>query len=175
MRTPLILLLLASLTLTACGGTGTPGTSGTSDAGHPTQSPEEALILQQVNEVRAQPQMCGARRFAATTPVTWNGSLAKAARAHADDMATRGYFDHQSPEGQEVEDRAEAAGYTGWRFVGENIAAGYDGEHVMAAWLASESHCKTLMDPNFRELGVGYVDRPGSREGTYWVQDFGTR
>lgn len=172
MRTPLTLLLLGSLTLTACGGTGTPSSS---DMGDQTQSPEEALILQQVNEARAQPRTCGDQRFAATTPVTWNGYLAKAARAHAADMATRGYFDHKSPEGQEVEDRAEAAGYTGWRFLGENIAAAHDSEHVMAAWLASESHCKTLMDPRFKELGVGYVDRPGSPEGTYWVQDFGTR
>ncbi|BDP42007.1 hypothetical protein DAETH_19760 [Deinococcus aetherius] len=175
MRTPLILLLLGSLTLTACGGTGTTGTPSANDAGDQTKSTEEALILRQVNEVRAQPRTCGDQHFAATTPVTWNGYLAKAARAHAADMATRGYFDHRNPDGLEVEDRAEAAGYTGWQFVGENLAAGYDSEHVMKAWLDSPSHCRTLMDPRFKELGVGYVNDPASPKGTYWVQDFGTR
>lgn len=175
MRTPLTLLLLGSLTLTACGGAGPTAAPGTADAGDQTRSPEESLIFGQVNEARAQARMCGDTRFAATTPVTWSGYLAKAARAHAADMATRGYFAHRSPEGQEVDDRAEAAGYTGWRFLGENLAAAHDSGHVMAAWLASESHCRTLMDPNFEELGVGYVNRPGSPEGTYWVQDFGTR
>ncbi|WP_102126713.1 CAP domain-containing protein [Deinococcus planocerae] len=175
MRTLPILLLLGSLSLTACGGTGTTGTPRATDAGDQTKSTAEALILGQVNEARAQSRLCGDQRFEATTPVTWNGYLAKAARAHAADMATRGFFDHVNPDGKDVQERTEAAGYTGWQVVGENLAAGYDGEHVVAAWLASPSHCKTLMDPRFKELGVGYVNDPASPKGTYWVEDFGTR
>ncbi|MEF2276870.1 CAP domain-containing protein [Deinococcus sp. YIM 134068] len=174
MRTSLALLLLASLTLTACGGTTTEAPQPT-DAGDQTMSAEEALILQQVNEARAQSRRCGDVSFAATTPVTWNGFLAAAARAHADDMATRGYFEHLSPEGEDMQARAEAAGYTNWRELGENLATGHAGADVMAAWLASESHCRTIMNPKFRELGVGYVNRPGSVGVTYWVQVFGTR
>lgn len=184
---PLTLLIPAALLLASCGaGPSTPSAvgsttatgnqgSGLKDAGSQTMGAEEAQILREINEARAVPRTCGTQRFAAAAPVTWNGYLAAAARAHAADMAARGYFDHNTPEGVKPAQRAEAAGYTGWQVVAENIAAGYTLANVTQGWLDSPSHCKTLMDPTLKEVGVGYVYKPGSRYGTYWVQDYGTR
>lgn len=187
MRNPQLLLgllLPISMLLASCGGTPTPtksetitgtGGSATQDAGDQSMSAEEAQILKEVNVARAVARSCGGVAFAATKPVTWNGYLAAAARAHAADMAARNYFDHVTPEGKTVSQRVEAAGYANWMEVGENIAAGYTLANVVTGWLNSPSHCKTLMDPTLKELGVGYVYRPGSQYGTYWVQDYGTR
>ena len=44
---------------------------------------------------------------------------------------------------------------------------------VVDGWLKSEGHCRNIMNPSFRELGVGYAT--GGSYGKYWVQNFGAR
>lgn len=187
------LLLLPVLALASCGGTSTPtpttntnvsGNTTTNptptapkalDAGDQTMTAEETQVLKELNAARAVGRTCGTKYMAAAPAVTWNGYLAAAARGHASDMATRGYFAHTSPDGITMKDRANAAGYTGWTELGENIAAGYTLNSVTQGWLDSATHCETLMDPKLKEVGIAYVYRAGSQYGTYWVQDFGTR
>ncbi len=176
------LLIPFTLLLASCGSvqtpTGTPKSlpaTQTVDAGDQTQSDIEAQILKEVNIARAVARTCGGTAFAATGPVTWNGYLAKAARAYAVDMAAHGFFDHVTPDGVTVSQRVTTAGYINWSRVSENIAAGYSLSNVVQGWIDSPSHCKTLMDPNLKEVGIGYVYYPGSDYGTYWVQDYGTK
>jgi uncharacterized protein YkwD len=69
--------------------------------------------------------------------------------------------------------RISNAGYAfkGFRSytVGENIAQGQMSiDEVMTGWLKSEGHCKNLMNPAFKEIGVAEFNH-------YWVQDFGGR
>lgn len=187
----LSLLLAPVLLLASCGGTPAPSASSPSavgsttatskpvrtahDSGDQTRSAEEQSVFEQLNAARAQGRTCGGRYMAAAPAVTWNGYLATAAKAHAKDMADRGYFAHTSPSGSNMKQRAEQAGYTGWQELGENIAAGYTVHDVVQGWLDSPSHCETLMDPKLKEVGMSYLYQPGSQYGTYWVQDFGTR
>lgn len=183
--TALTLTIIGAAALTSCGGSTAPTptpqattpstTPKAQDAGSQTMSAEEAQVLREVNAARAVARTCGDVAYAATTPVTWNGFLAGAARAHTADMATRNYFAHVSPEGGTISMRAEAAGYTGWLTLGENIAAGYTIQNVVQGWIDSPGHCKNLMDPKFKEMGAGYTYRTGSTYGTYWAQEFGTR
>lgn len=106
-------------------------------------------------------------------PVALDTTLRLAARRHSQDMAARNYFEHDTPEGVGPAGRAAAAGYRS-RFVGENIAAGQiDPARVMKAWMDSPGHCKNLMDPDYRVLGVGYYFEGGDRYEHYWTQDFG--
>ncbi|MBP6594761.1 MAG: CAP domain-containing protein [Candidatus Obscuribacter sp.] len=53
-------------------------------------------------------------------PLRRSGSLSRVARAFAEDMAKRGFFDHRDPEGRMPKDRARDAGITAP--VSENIA-----------------------------------------------------
>ncbi|GAA5512546.1 hypothetical protein Dcar01_01260 [Deinococcus carri] len=130
-------------------------------------------VLDLTNQARAQARTCGSTSFAATTPLTYSAQLEQAAQAHATDMATLNYFSHTSQDGRTMAQRITATGYT-WRTIGENIAAGQPTpESVVAGWLASEGHCRNIMNPSFRELGVGYAQ--GGAYGSYWVQDFGAR
>src|SRR6185436_17750145 len=51
----------------------------------------------------------------------WDDALGNLARAHSKDMAKRGYFKHENPEGLTPMKRLLAAGYDKCRLVGENI------------------------------------------------------
>lgn len=182
------LLLLPVLTLASCGGSSTPAQNvgsetrvsgqpshGTKSAGDQTKSADELQVLNELNAARTVARDCGSKHMAAAAPVTWNGYLATAARNHAQDMATRNYFSHTTPDGKTITNRAEEAGYAGWTELGENIAGGFEASSVMKGWLDSPSHCETLMNPALKEVGIGYAYKSGTEYGSYWVQDFGTR
>lgn len=182
------LLALPVLFLASCGGTSTPSTSTPApsaarpavsavikDAGSQTKSADEQSVLDQINVARATARMCGTKQMPAAAPVTWNGYLAVAAKGHAQDIADKGYFGHDSQDGRTMTNRVEAAGYAGWLSLGENIAAGYTAKDVVQGWLESPSHCETLMDGKLKEVGLSYVFKANSKFGTYWVSDFGTR
>ncbi|EYB68751.1 Allergen V5/Tpx-1 related [Deinococcus phoenicis] len=159
-------------TLSVTAATGTPAPTPT-----PAPSPSSSAFAQQVltltNQARAQARSCGATSFAATTPLTSSAQLEQAAQGHAADMAAKNYFSHTSQDGRTMAQRITATGYS-WRTIGENIAAGQPTpESVVAGWLASEGHCRNIMNPSFKELGVGYAQ--GGAYGSYWVQDFGAR
>jgi uncharacterized protein YkwD len=52
---------------------------------------------------------------------------------------------------------------------GENIAKGQQSpEDVMNAWMNSDGHRKNILNPDFTEIGVGYV----KGDTTYWTQQF---
>ena len=60
-----------------------------------------------------------------------------------------------------------------YRMVGENIAAGQkSSREVVEAWMNSPSHRENIMNPKFRELGVGYLYMPNLKYKHYWAQFF---
>jgi uncharacterized protein YkwD len=89
-------------------------------------------------------------------------TLDRAARGHSADMARRNYFDHRSPGGSTPAARARHAGYmrgvNSWR-VGETLAWGTGTlatpESTVEAWLNSPPHRELLLDPSFRDFGLG--------------------
>ena len=129
------------------------------------------LVL--VNEARAQGRHCGGQYFPAARPVVWNEALARAARAHSEDMARNNYFGHTSRDGRSPSDRVERAGYN-FRGTAENIAAGQmSPEAVMAGWISSPGHCANLMDADYTDMGVALASSRQSQMGAYWTQEFG--
>ncbi len=98
--------------------------------------------------------------------------LTQAAQGHADDMASRGYFNHTSLDGRSFADRIKGTGYT-YATAGENIAYGQRTPfEVVEAWMNSEGHCENILRPGYTEIGLGVAPSP---RGPYWVQDFGRR
>ena len=60
-----------------------------------------------------------------------------------------------------------------YRIVGENIAAGQrSSKEVVQAWMDSPGHRENIMNPKFRELGMGYLYLPESKYKHYWAQLF---
>lgn len=115
-------------------------------------------------------------RQAEATPLHWQRDLGAAARWLAQDMAEKGYFDHTDPQGRSIAPRLPDFGYKGYSEIGENIAAGQPTpEAVVEGWMHSPGHRANILNPAFREIGVGYFSRPKSRYRRFWVQDFGSR
>jgi len=97
------------------------------------------------------------------------------AQQYADFIASRSILSHTA-DGRTLDMRAEAAGYTGWKALGENLAGGYDTpEQAVAAWLASPGHHDIIMSPSYTETGVGCAWNAASPYGSFWVQEFGAR
>ncbi|MCC5956695.1 MAG: CAP domain-containing protein [Natronohydrobacter sp.] len=93
--------------------------------------------------------------------------LSAIAQAHACDMARRGYFSHNSPDGRSMTDRARRAGISGICTMGENIAQGQsDVPTVVASWMRSPGHRRNILDRDFRLVGFG------RGPGAHWVQVF---
>lgn len=116
------------------------------------------------------------RAKAGLPPLIDSPDLDRAAQTHAEDMLRRGYFEHESPEGKTVRQRARSQGYD-WRAIGENIALGQlTVDEVMDGWMKSPEHRANILDPDVRDLGVGLALGEG-REGfrILWVQVFGRR
>ncbi|MGY2185464.1 Cysteine-rich secretory protein family protein [compost metagenome] len=136
---------------------------------------EGQKLLTELNAARSKPRQCGTQAFNATTPLTWNATLATAAETQSRSMANNNYFDHKDRDGRTPGDRAELAGYD-FQQIGENIAAGQDSvRKVVDGWLASPGHCANLMNPQFRDLGAAYAVDPKSDAGIYWTAMFGAQ
>ena len=94
--------------------------------------------------------------------VRFEPRLQRAAKAHASDMAARHYFSHVSPEGSTLDDRVRQTGYLDrvvrWS-IGEAIAWGArrlgTPRAILRSLLNSPPHRAILLDPSFRDVGVG--------------------
>ena len=114
-------------------------------------------------------------------------ALDRAAGSYARQMVRERFFDHTSPSGSTMLSRIRSTRYlhdvVSWS-VGENLAWGSGTlatpRATVRAWMHSADHRANLLDPGFRDVGVGIAegapealgpDEPGA---TY-VTDFGRR
>ena len=99
------------------------------------------------------------------------GALESAAGRHAADMVARRYFAHVSPTGGTGDKRARRAGYltAPCRVVGEDLGwappDAATAQAVVEAWMDSPSHRAVILDPAFRDIGIGLVDRAPAGDG----------
>jgi len=104
--------------------------------------------------------------------VKGQGQVGIAARSHSKDMACNSFFSHTGSDGSSPSSRISREGYS-WSAVAENIAAGYgDPATVVAGWMGSQGHKDNILNPNYTEIGIGYVYVAGSPYGAYWTADF---
>jgi hypothetical protein len=107
---------------------------------------------------------------AVALPLSDNAQLRDAAQKYAQRMFAEGFFSHNSPEGGTPWERIAAAGYTG-RTLGENLAKGFSTPAAaMQALFNSPGHRANIMNPSFREIGVGIA---GSGTGKVWCITYG--
>lgn len=87
-----------------------------------------------------------------------NDKLTAAAQAKANDMATRNYWSHYTPEGNAPWVFVTNQSYS-YQKLGENLAAGFDDEQsTIDGWMASPSHRENLLDSAFTEVGFGFAN-----------------
>jgi uncharacterized protein YkwD len=107
--------------------------------------------------------------------LTVNPLLERAAQMKADDMAAKGYFAHNTPDGKTPWYWFEQAGYQ-YIYAGENLAVNFtESRDVETAWMNSPGHFLNIMNPKFTEIGI--ATSSGSykgRQAVFVVQLFGT-
>jgi uncharacterized protein YkwD len=118
-------------------------------------------VLDEANRVRAERSL---------PPLQPHSALDSVALAHSDEMATLGYFGHESPVPGlgELTDRLRTGGMRTWGKAGENLIripgtyareSGPDlARRMVADWMNSEGHQRNLLDPDFTFTGIGIVD-----------------
>jgi cell division septation protein DedD len=115
-----------------------------------------------------------ARQSIGLSPLHANALLTSAAQAKAQDMATKNYFAHTSPEGVTPWYWIKNAGYR-YRYSAENLAVHFtEAEDVQGGWMASPKHRANIVDPRYKDIGIGVA--VGDYEGipsTFVVQYFG--
>ena len=106
-------------------------------------------------------------------------ALTQAAQYHSQEMIDKGYFDHNSYDGESFSARLERFGYDSYEEVGENVAWGSGNNAFPASifqfWMNSSEHQENILSPNYREVGIGTAT--GECEGysgcTMYTVDFG--
>jgi uncharacterized protein YkwD len=139
------------------------------------------LIHQRINEVRAEQGL---------STLSFDGSLAEVADYHSHDMLERGYFAHQSPDGEEMIDRYDRFGYDCRVSTGGNRhATGAENIFSMSAttsptpssiadrtvgsWMSSPGHRENILRDYWRNEGVGVaVGRSNGEYQIYVTQNF---
>jgi uncharacterized protein YkwD len=127
---------------------------------------DEKLMIDTVNNERVKTGL---------SQLEWCPTLARAAKDHSIDMAERDFYDHVTPEGLKVWDRARNQGYN-HSYVGENIAVGQESvREVMIDWMNSQGHRENILDESYSHFGYGkatglHDSVPGY---IYWTQNFG--
>lgn len=100
--------------------------------------------------------------------LAYNDKLTKAAQNKANDMATRDYWSHNTPEGTPPWIFITNAGYS-YSIAGENLAFGYritstnpvtDELGVIDGWMASPTHKDNMLNSRFTEVGFGIANSP---------------
>lgn len=135
---------------------------------------DSATALAMINQIRAEPRMCGAKSMSAAPQLQWDHVLHAAATAHSKDMAQRNFFGHANPDGLTTSQRTTIAGYG--PYTGENIGAGYASlETVQKGLLESAEHCENIMRREFKHYAVACASNDNSDYGTYWTQNFGSK
>jgi uncharacterized protein YkwD len=137
----------------------------------------ESSVLQKLNAVRAHHGLL---------PLRASTKLAAAAAQHSREMASDGYFQHDSADGTSFSTRIAQwyppRGFGYWS-VGENLlwsSPTVDSRSALALWMHSPEHRANILDARWREIGVAAVHATAG--GTYGDQpvtiittDFGVR
>jgi uncharacterized protein YkwD len=117
----------------------------------------EEKVFHAINRFRAEQNL---------VPLSMAKDLAEVARLHSQDMATRAYFDHISPDGNTLRKRVLKFGITNWSRLAENIAMNFGqldpAEVAVRGWLNSQGHRLNILDQDLTETGIGVaVDAKG--------------
>ena len=118
------------------------------------------------------------RAAAGLSALGHDARLARAARRYSSAMVRQRFFDHVSPQGSTLGQRARAAGWAG-RTLGETLGWG-SGElatpaSIVEGWMNSPPHRAILLGGGFHRIGLGVASGSpqGTPDGATVTADFG--
>ncbi len=131
----------------------------------PTIDSEEQLMVQLINDYRAQNGL---------GKLSISIALTRSADWMSTDMSTKNYFGHTDSQGRSPFDRMKTYGYNYATSMGENLAAGYtDAARTFVQWKNSPSHNSAMLNGAFKVIGISRVYGQFSQYKWYWTTNFG--
>lgn len=121
----------------------------------PGQVPLQQAVFNAINRQREQYGLA---------PYIFDADLVDLARAHAQDMLSRGYFSHTTPEGITLNDRFQQKGLN-INWTGENIQRNIKPKdqtvaYAMNWWMSSYIHRSNILHNHYNSIGVGVTEGP---------------
>ena len=108
------------------------------------------------------------RQKVGAKPLRLSDDLLRAAAIRAAEQVKR--FSHTRPNGTPFYTVLVRGQNT---TLGENVAIGQASpKKVMTDWMNSPGHRKNILNPQYKELGVGYCYRADSKAKHHWAQIF---
>jgi uncharacterized protein YkwD len=129
----------------------------------------EKVVVDQQAEKEMVRLLNSQRMLQGLNALSSSATLTYASRAHATDMARRGYFSHYSPEGLSPFDRLAKRSIS-YSYAGENLALAPNVEIAMQGLMKSPGHRANILSPHFGQVGVGVIDM--GIYGKMYVQTF---
>jgi len=90
--------------------------------------------------------------------------LVSLARERSNDMVTRGYFSHTTPEGKMIFDFLDARGiyspYAGENLARSNAEASQVVQLALSGFMNSPTHRKNVLNSHYTHLGIGEATSP---------------
>lgn len=120
----------------------------------------EAQMLELVNQERVANGL---------KPLEADPELTEVARRHSADMFARGFFSHNTPDGNDPFDRMREANVR-FRTAGENLALAPTLQIAHTGLMNSPGHRANILSPQFGRLGIGIMR--GGRRGIMVSQEF---
>lgn len=104
-----------------------------------------------------------------------NNYLSIAAQNKGNDMLAKDYWAHVAPDGTQPWKFFNDVGYK-YRYAGENLARDFmDADSTVKAWMASPTHKENILNPKYKEIGIGVVEGDlAGLDTTIVVQFFGS-
>lgn len=168
----------------------------------------EQLFLELINRARANPNAEAARlgidlneglaagtiSSTAKQPLAFNDSLQTAIQGHLQDMIDRDFFSHTGSNGSTFIQRIQAAGYTNYITIGENLAfkattgtpnieqfvIEEHGDLFIDAGIAGRGHRTNMLNEFYKEAGAGartglYLSNGTNFNAVFTGNDFGAK
>jgi len=138
---------------------------------YPTPAELAAIIssnmISLVNESRVE---------AGVEPLKENFVLASFSQNKGEDMITRDYFSHDTPEGKRPWQWIDRSEYD-YVYAGENLAMDFSSAEVVhAAFMKSPTHRKNILNPKYKEVGMAVLKgEMNGNQTILLVEFFGTQ
>ncbi len=116
------------------------------------------------------------RASAGLQPLSLNQTLSNAAYTKGRDMIEKDYWAHVAPDGTQPWKFFKDFNY-GYKYAGENLARDFSNANdVVNAWMNSATHKENILNPKYKEIGIGVIDGDlAGSDTTIVVQFFGTK
>jgi len=117
-------------------------------------SAEAQAIAQGVNQERAN---------AGLPPLAVHPLLNQAAQGHVDDMINNGMYGHMGSDGSYAGQRVQRVGYSAGGFASENWVSSGSVAGAMHWWMNDWIHRVNILNPRWREVGIGASPSSGGQ------------